>query len=215
VTTHDAARYRTLLERLDAWFAEARAKLGGTIPCRAGCFACCLGPFDISVADAELIQQAVARLPADVRAEVVDRARASLGRMRELAPEWREPYDIRELGDARFDQLADELAVEPCPLLGPDGACRIYHDRPLVCRLMGLGMRTRAGRVIENACPIQHEFPAYAALPPRDFDLESLEDEEAAHLAAAAERLFGIPAARDYETTIAAALTTLSGEARC
>ncbi len=35
------------------------------------------------------------------------------------------------------------------------------------------------GRLLENYCPIQAHFPAYAALAPTDFDLQAFEAEAA------------------------------------
>jgi Fe-S-cluster containining protein len=205
VTFAAPADYRRLLERLDAWFDAARAARP-EVPCAAGCSACCHGPFDISVADAELVADAVRRLPPDARAEVTARASALASRFLAHEPAWREPWDVRELGEDRFDALCDALADAPCPLLDEAGRCRIHPDRPLVCRLLGLGMRTPAGRVLPNACPIQARFPGYASLAPVPFGLEAFEGEEEAAMEAAAARLFGTPAAAAYETTIAGAI---------
>ena len=200
------AAYRELLERLDRWFAEARARNPGVVPCGAGCSACCHGPFDISVADAELLVHAVRALPDAECRDVQARATALLARIAAHLPGWRPPHAIADVGDAAFDAMGNALAAEPCPLLGPDGACRIYADRPFVCRLIGLGMVTPAGRIIENMCPIQDQFPVYRALPQMYFDLEGLEVDELEAMQAAARRLLGTPAAVDYETTIAAAI---------
>jgi Fe-S-cluster containining protein len=198
--------YRSLLDRLDRWFAEGRRAAGGLVPCRDGCSACCHGPFDISVADAELIGEAVDGLPDDVRSGVIRRAEALLEKMRALEPGWTPPYAVDSLGEERFDRLTEALAAEPCPLLDDAGRCRIYADRPLVCRMIGLGMRTPAGRVIENACPIQDRFPGYAALAPVPFELEAFEDVEAECLRGAAERRFGDAERHGFETTIAGAI---------
>jgi Fe-S-cluster containining protein len=198
--------YRDLLQRLQQWFDEGRRAAGGLVPCRDGCSACCRGPFDISVADAELIGLAVDRLPAEVRSDVVRRADALVGRMQALEPGWAPPYAVDALGEERFDRLTEALSAEPCPLLDEAGRCRIYADRPLVCRMIGLGMRTPAGRIIENACPIHDRFPAYAALGPVPFELEAFEEVEAECLRAAAERRFGDGERHDFETTIAAAI---------
>lgn len=203
--------YRGLLERLDRWMDDGRRAHPGIIPCRAGCTACCHGPFDITVADVELIRGAVARMDPIDRAEVSRRARALLRRMTALAPDWTAPYDIAALGDEVFDGISDALAAEPCPLLGDDGRCVVYNDRPLVCRLIGLPMLAAPGRVIENACPIQERFPTYAALPPLPFALEEFEEAELACLRGAAGRVLGDPSRREYETTIAAALEATDG----
>ena len=198
--------YRALLNRVDGWFARGREAAGGRVPCRHGCSACCYGPFDVSVADIELIEHALHRLAEDEYQAVLARARALLGRMQELEPAWSPPYAVEVLGEDRFDRLSDALAAEPCPLLDDAGCCRIYDDRPLVCRLIGLGMRTPAGRVIENACPIQDRFPGYPDLPPTPFELEAWEEEELRCLRAAAQRRFGDAGRWEFETTIAALL---------
>ena len=201
-----AAAYRHLLSELDAWFARGAAAAGGLVPCRGGCSACCHGPFDISVADAELIREALDALPTPAQAEVARRARVLLDQMRALEPGWAPPYAVDALGEDRFDRLTDALAREPCPLLDDTGRCRIYADRPLVCRLIGLGMRTPTGRLVENACPIQDRFPGYAELAPAPFDLEAFEEAEAGCLQAAAMRRFGTAERHGFETTIAATI---------
>lgn len=202
-TTADG--YRSLLGQLDEWFARGRAA-SACVPCRRGCTACCHGPFDISAADAELVTDAVRRLPSGERDTVLARATALLDRMRAIEPGWTAPYDVAAIGERRFDRLTDALAEEPCPLLDDTGRCRIYADRPLVCRLMGLSMATPTGRVIENACPIQDRFPGYAELPPVPFALEEFEVEEMKCLQAAALRCFGDAERWTFETTIAAAV---------
>jgi Fe-S-cluster containining protein len=199
-----AALWRTALERVDRWFGEAVNRFPGVIPCHPGCSACCHGPFDISVADAQLLAEGLASLQGPERAAVRLRGQSLLARMREAAPDWGPPWSLADLGEDRFDALADSLSGEPCPLLDDDGRCMAYAWRPLVCRLMGLPMMTAGGVVLDNACPIQERFPVYAALDPQLFDLEALEEEENACLEGAATARFGSPLLRGYETTIAA-----------
>lgn len=200
-----ALRYRTLLETLDAWTDEARARHPGLLPCRRGCTACCHGPFDISVADVLLLQHTMAALPADRREALASRAVAAARRQQMLALDWAPPHDIRTLGEARFDALCEALAAEPCPCL-EEGACAVYEGRPAVCRLIGLGLEALDGRVLPNACPIQDDFPSYAALPGQPFDLAAFEATEEACLVEAGLALFGTEAAAGFETTIALAL---------
>lgn len=199
--------YRELLEQLDRWFVAVREQRPGVIPCRPGCAACCHGPFDISAADVLLLRAGVQSLPEEQRRAVRQRADALVTLIRKEEPGW-DGGAIGDIGEDRFDVLAEKLADEPCPCLDESGACLIYQHRPLVCRAMGLPMRTRGNRVIENACPIQDQFPAYAMMPPQPFDLESLEAVESACLEAASVELFGSPLRSDYETTIAAAIAT-------
>jgi len=156
-----------------------------------------------------LLRSAARRLPAAVRKAVGHRAEALAGRIRALAPEWEPPWDITDIGDDRFDEISSALVDEPCPLLDEQGACLVYESRPMVCRWMGLGMVTREGESIANACPIQDQFPAYAALPPQPFDLADFGDLETPCLEDAAEALLGSPELATFETTIAFALDSL------
>jgi hypothetical protein len=71
---------------------------------------------------------------------------------------------------------------------------------------MGLGLETLDGHLIENACPIQGEYPEYQSLPPQIFDLEGWEDAEADSLIGAAGQLFGTAGRSGYETTVAGAI---------
>lgn len=171
-------KYRTLLPILDQWFAAGATRAGpGVVPCRAGCTACCHGPFDISPADARLVAHAVDRLDADQRTALHQRAEAQLARYREVVPAWGPPWDVAALGDEAFDDLVETLAALPCPALGADGACVIYAHRPATCRMIGLPMVNEDGDILENTCPIQGNFPEYAVLAPVPFDLEQFESE--------------------------------------
>ena len=128
--------------------------------------------------------------------------------MQELEPTWDMKEGLAGLTEEAFDRVSETMRDEPCPLLNEEGACRIYPDRPLVCRMIGLGIVTPAGRVIENACPIAAQFPEYDALPLQLLDLETLEELEVACLEAGSMQLFGTPNRAGFETTIALALTT-------
>lgn len=199
-----AAEWQSLISRFDRWFEATAERFPGVIPCRAGCSACCHGPFDISAADVLLLQEGLATLPPALRTDVARRGQALLRRMQQLAPSWHTPFDIASLGDEQFDALSEALAAEPCPLLSQDGRCLVYDYRPLVCRMIGLPLLTADGDVLENACPIQDQFPAYAALDPVPFDLDYLEDREGKCQRAAALALFKDASRSGFETTIAA-----------
>jgi Fe-S-cluster containining protein len=198
-----AARYQAVLERLDRWFEATARNHPGVIPCRAGCSACCYGPFDISAADTLLLREGLATLPPAEREVVLARGNALLALERERAPTWGPPWDLADLGEERFDAMVESLAEAPCPLLDDLGACRLYAWRPLVCRLIGLPMMTAEGEILENACPIQEQFPDYALLDPQLFDLGALQDAEARCNEEAATELFGSPVRAGFETTIA------------
>lgn len=200
-----AQRYHDLLATLDAWTATAHSRHPGIIPCRRGCTACCHGPFDISAADVLLLRETVAALPEAEQALIRSRARAASARQLELAPAWPAPYDVRTLGEGPFDDLCEALAAEPCPCLVEE-RCAVYEGRPAVCRIMGLGLKTLEGHTLANDCPIQDQFPRYAALPAQAFDLATFEETEKACLEEAGLLLFDSREAAGFETTIALAL---------
>ena len=89
-----------------------------------------------------------------------------------------------------------------------EGACAVY-DGPAP-RLPADGARgwsRPTDACFRNACPIQSEFPAYAALPPQPFDLDAFEETEQACLEEAGLRVVRTEdRAAGYETTIAMAL---------
>lgn len=198
--------YPELLSRLDHWQDDVRQRFPGVVPCRAGCSACCHGPFDISAADALLVARTVAALPDRERESIERRARIQVERMEKADPGFRFPWAVSQVGEARFDALVESQAEDPCPALSEAGSCLIYPGRPMVCRLMGLGMRIGPDAVLENACPIREEFPEYRDLPPQEFDLPAWERDEAAALRSAGQELFGSPERSIYETTIAGAV---------
>jgi len=203
--TLSAVRYRTLLQSFDTWTASAHHAHPGVIPCRQGCTACCHGPFDISAADALLLLETVAELPPARRAALLARAEAAAARQQGMAPDWATPFDVRELGEARFDEVCEALATDPCPCL-EDGACVVYAGRPAVCRMMGLALESPDDRSLANGCPIQSDFPVYAALPAQPFDLAAFEATEEACLVEAGLALFDTVDAAGFETTIALTL---------
>lgn len=194
--------YRELQGQLDAWFEHGVASAGpGVVLCRRGCSACCVGPFDISPADAELVARAVDRLEPATRSRVQLRAMDQVTQYVELAPRWNAPWNVDALGDHRFDRVSDTLAGLPCPAVGDDGACLVYDDRPANCRMIGLAMLTPEGGILDNSCPILHTSERYASLEPTLFDLEQFES--------AADR-FDDAARRGgwVTTTVAGAITT-------
>lgn len=198
--------YPALLAGFDAWHAGAQARHPGVIPCRSGCSACCHGPFDISVADARMVRDAVGALAPRLREEIRGAAAAQMDAMVQIEPGLAAPWDIAALGEERFDALAEAFIDAPCPALDRAGACRIYHHRPMICRMMGLGLVTPDGQVIENDCPIQGQYPEYESLPPQAFDLDGWEGAEADALIRAAQLLFGDGEHSGYETTVAGAI---------
>jgi Fe-S-cluster containining protein len=196
--------YLDLLTTLDTWFAEGVAAAGpGVVPCRAGCNACCHGPFDISAADAREVAFGVSRLPPDVASAVRERAAAQLQAGHRVVPQWQPPWRPVEAGEDPFDAMCDALATSPCPALDPEtGGCLIHEHRPATCRLTGLSLLTPEDDLLENVCPIQDRFPEYLALAATPFDLMRFELAAAEHDLAAMEEGW-------HSTTVAGAVVSL------
>lgn len=74
-------------------------------------------------------------------------------------------------GAARLLEEGTPHPAGACAFLGRDGACRVYGDRPYVCRTQGLPLRwfseDGAGEICElrDICPLNAEGPAPDALP--------------------------------------------------
>lgn len=69
--------------------------------------------------------------------------------------------------------LADPRpAAMGCPMLGPDGGCRVYAARPSICRSHGLPIRFRAdaGGEARDVCPLNRD----AGLDPWDVPAEAV-----------------------------------------
>jgi Fe-S-cluster containining protein len=138
--------YRDLLRRADAWYRSARDARPDRVPCRRGCRDCCLGLFDVSLADRELLREGLAAAPPDVRRDIEGRARAILARLRAVAPDLGDTLDGWEPDE--IDDLCDALGDAECPVLGPEGECRLYAHRPLTCRMAGVPVVDLSGAVV-------------------------------------------------------------------
>lgn len=144
---------RDILERLDTAFA--RHADASAVACRAGCDACCHGPFDVSELDLWLVVEGVATLPDEPRRRALRAIRTSATAQRA----WLEArhgalpalLGLSSVGDDAFDAMCDALEHLPCPLL-QDGRCAVYHHRPEPCRLRGVRWESTDG-VLDFGCP--------------------------------------------------------------
>ncbi|MFT7464753.1 MAG: Fe-S-cluster containining protein [Pseudohongiellaceae bacterium] len=169
--------YLSLLETLDAWFAQGQELAGaGVIPCKRSCSACCHGVFDISPADARLVKKGLSSVSPEVAVALRAKAADQLSQYAELLPDWRSPWDVDSLPEELFDELTERLAAAPCPALSADGSCAIYAHRPATCRMTGLAMDAGEAGRLDNECPIQEEFPGYSDLAPVPFALMHFEE---------------------------------------
>jgi Fe-S-cluster containining protein len=116
-----------LVQIVDMAMAEAVRKSGAWIACRPGCAVCCLGPFPITLSDA-------------------DRLRAGFGELQQADP----ARAARVMTRVRAHVEADEAS---CPVLDPESqTCDLYAARPLTCRMFGPAVQTGGDAV--GACEL-------------------------------------------------------------
>ncbi|HMM34530.1 MAG TPA: YkgJ family cysteine cluster protein, partial [Thermoanaerobaculia bacterium] len=135
------------------WDEASTRTSPGEVACRAGCFGCCIGLFEISLAEAVLVRSGGAPLPDGVRADVLSRARRIVAESARAFPGDAErglldPDRTEAADDAYFEVVADRA----CPMLElPSGRCRIYAARPITCRTYGFAW-AKDGAIIHPPC---------------------------------------------------------------
>jgi Fe-S-cluster containining protein len=197
-------RLKKLFRGADAaWDERGRATRPGELSCRAGCFGCCLGPFEISLVEAVLARLGVERLAPEEQTVIRDRAEELVRTSKTLFPGDAEsglldPERTEAADDAYFASVANVA----CPMLElPSGRCRIYEERPITCRTYGLAW-VRQGELVYPACSLNFVGEKEARQRETAIDLDRLlsGDQEMAELA----RRAGLPAGA--ETTLAHAV---------
>lgn len=123
-------RYEQACGQVAEEFSRNLALHGERIHCRRGCSYCCYQLFQITELEAAVITRAVREMPALDRDDLGQRAREYLPRREEI---------LRQHGLIEaWGQLPPEGTRLACPALSPEGACRIYQHRPLICRKFGI-----------------------------------------------------------------------------
>lgn len=152
--------YKDLLAKVDAWYRSVKEAHPGQVPCSKGCRDCCIGLFDVSLADRDFLREGLAAADPAVRKDIQDRADALVEKLRETAPELGETLDGWSPDDV--DDLCDAVGDVECPVLGREGECRLYAHRPLTCRMSGVPVVNLAGE------PVFPEGCAKCTLKPKD-----------------------------------------------
>lgn len=152
--------YKTLLSKVDAWYRSVKERHPDQVPCAKGCRDCCIGLFDVSLADRDLLREGLAAADPEVRKDISARAAALTARLRELAPDLDDTLDGWSAED--IDDLCDEAGEVECPVLGREGECRLYAHRPLTCRMSGVPVVDLSGN------PVFPEGCAKCTLKPAD-----------------------------------------------
>ena len=198
-------RLKTVFGLADAaWTGGASLSVDGEIACRAGCFGCCVGLFEVSLPEAALALAGFSALSGEEGAAVLERSRrivATSGRLFPgdpsggiLDPDRTEPAD-----DRFFEAVADVA----CPMLElPAGRCRIYAFRPVTCRTYGLAWK-KGSEPVHPSCGLNFVAGGAARQAETGIDLDHLGD-GLAEIARTAEAVGISPAA---ETTLAHAVT--------
>jgi Fe-S-cluster containining protein len=159
----------------DQWFDRARSALRGTVPCRQGCFLCCIGTFPITQLDVLELQRGLSLLPPQQRAAIEDRATAQVKELEAAYPALKNQPALDDWTDEATDRLVARFGDQPCPALQADGACGIYAFRPITCRMTGIP--TEANGIVQGACAVQTAVPV-VRVPE---DLRKEEDKIAEH----------------------------------
>ena len=138
--------YKDLLAGVDAWYKSIKDAHPAEVPCTRGCRECCIGLFDVSLADRDLLREGLAKAEPAVRKDIEARAAALVTRLREITPDLGDTLD--GMGPDEIDDLCDEVGDVECPVLGPGGECRLYAHRPLTCRMSGVPVVDLKGQAV-------------------------------------------------------------------
>jgi Fe-S-cluster containining protein len=139
------------------WFDRSRAALLTELPCRQGCFRCCVGPFAITILDAAEIQRGLSHLDPEIRLDIEGEATRQASLMISAFPRLRHSPFVDGWEDAEMDELVSRFSDLRCPALSAEGSCRVYAFRPVTCRMMGIPVL--ADGLIQGACEVQTAVP--------------------------------------------------------
>ncbi|WP_129126284.1 YkgJ family cysteine cluster protein [Geomonas oryzae] len=143
-------RNKELLSQVDAWFSRCMETFPEHIACQSGCSACCRGTFDITLLDAYYLKRGFDALPVPVKDEVLAKCRERLTSMREHWPELDHPFVLNYRPEEDWELLMPDEDETPCVLLGDDGRCLVYENRPMTCRLHGIPLIDTEGEVMHD-----------------------------------------------------------------
>jgi Fe-S-cluster containining protein len=179
-------KHKGLAWRLDEWFRALQAKHANRMKCRQGCAQCCYGLFDVSLPDAFWVAQAVAALSADIRSEVLERARIIQQKILREEPELRVPFFLHSLSEDKIDRLVERIQDTRCPFLDMHDCCLVYDDRPFACRLEGIPMVDSQDGLFGDWCELNFKegIPPDVSIDLRldYYEIRAIEQEAAEHL---------------------------------
>lgn len=146
-------RYGKLLQEVDRWFDGCIQRHGDLIACNRGCSACCRGLFDITILDALYLRSGIDALPEAVQQSLRRKAADRLAALAAINPSFVSPWILNRIPEDEWEALMPEEDETPCLLLGEDGSCLVYGQRPMTCRLNGIPLFDTSGEaVMEEWC---------------------------------------------------------------
>ncbi len=138
-------KYLRLVAEIDDVVERMRKLYPEEVKCGSGCTECCSAVFYVQLVESISVGMAFRGLPEEVRARV-------LARCEEIQETHDEIHQriVQKRTEGPKAAIA-ELSVQrvPCPLL-EDGACLLYKQRPITCRVYGLPTVVDGGIL---ACP--------------------------------------------------------------
>jgi Fe-S-cluster containining protein len=172
----------SLPEKTSRWFERATAALLEQLPCRQGCYHCCIGTFPVTILDQQHLQEGLTRLPDAQRRSIQQNAQDQVAAIEARFPRLSSSPMLDDWPDHLTEQLAEEFQDLPCPALSSDGRCQVYAFRPLTCRSMGIPPDQDG--CVEGACDIQTAVPIIRLSPPFREEEDRLAGEESQQLTA-------------------------------
>jgi hypothetical protein len=73
-------------------------------------------------------------------------------------PEFTRPWTLNHIPEEHWDVMMSEEDETPCPLLSAEGACLVYDQRPMTCRLNGIPLIDTSGEAMfDEWCSLNFE----------------------------------------------------------
>jgi Fe-S-cluster containining protein len=157
--------YGQLLKEVDEWFSGCLSRYPELIHCHEGCSACCRGLFDITLLDACYLRHGFQQLPEASQEAVVKLADKRLTSLCQSFPNLVPPFILNDYAEDDLTRLMPDDDTTPCVLLGGDGRCILYANRPMTCRLHGLPLIDFSGEVFDGQYCTMNSLPPLETIP--------------------------------------------------
>ncbi|MDR3641018.1 MAG: YkgJ family cysteine cluster protein [Humidesulfovibrio sp.] len=130
-------RYEAIIQEADQVFRAVRDKFAENVRCEKGCSDCCHALFDLTLVEALYLNSSFnAKFSGKPRNNVLERADQADRQVHRLKHD-----AFKAVNDGKNAQeiLAEMAKVRVrCPLLDDAGACVMYENRPVTCRIYGV-----------------------------------------------------------------------------